>query len=69
MAVRFNFELKPGTARQFHLCHEVQPAGWFKTLNAPEIQRIARGEHMGITPAPAQPCAACKEVQEATNLP
>ena len=41
MANWFDLKLKPRTSRHFHLCHKVQPATRFKTLDAPEIQSIS----------------------------
>src|SRR5664279_1397696 len=65
----FNFELKPRTARHFHLRHEVQPAVLFNTLNAPEIQSIASYQCVRITAAPAESYATHKKIEESSNLP
>jgi hypothetical protein len=65
----FNFELKPRTARHFHLRHEVQPAVRFNTLDAPEIQSIASYQCVRITATPAESHATHKKIEEASNLP
>jgi len=65
----FNFELKPRTARHFHLRHEVQPAIRFNTLDAPEIQSVASYQRVRITATPAEPHTTHKKIEESSNPP
>ncbi len=41
-AVRFDFELQPGTPGNFHFRSQIKPMIRIKTLDSPEIQRVPR---------------------------
>ena len=58
--VRFDLEFEPGPSRENHLGAEPEPSAGFQQFHAPEIDRIARAESFGITPAPAQPNPSCQ---------
>jgi len=68
-ALWFNLKLKPRAARHFHLCCQIQSTIRFKALYAPEIQSIANGQSVRISPAPPQPHAASEKIEEASNPP
>src|SRR5512138_3212656 len=62
-------ELYPSLTGQFHLGAQTQQPIFFHILDPPEIERLARPDLVGMTPAAPQPHPADSFVEPAAHAP
>jgi hypothetical protein len=61
--------LQPGTSRYPHLGPETEKARPIQRFDAPEVERVADAESIGVAPAQAHPDTPNDAVDVATKAP
>jgi hypothetical protein len=69
VAFRRGLELEPGAAGNAHLGSETEQVVWLVALDPPEVERVAGGHMLRISPAATQPDAADELVDHAAHAP
>jgi hypothetical protein len=64
-----DLELQPQSPRNLHLRRQTKQPGGFEALDAPEIDRVADPEVLGITPPTPEPDTPAERVEHATHRP